>query len=186
MRFITLTLLAMWGASAAATETSLDTGTGLASWQTEQDGIQVLLTQISPDQARAFYRARGFSATATERYVVECVFMTVVRNIGDTPIRHRLADWRYVVSGQEPRAIRSKPEWERLWKQQGVNESARIAFTWAQFPATQTFTPGDWNQGMTTYQVPHGSPFDLRFVWRAGGTSHSGMLKQVRCTDDHA
>lgn len=182
MRFVTLTLLAMWGASATATEFSVDADTGLGSWQTKLKGIQVRLTQISPDQARAFYQARGFSAAATERYVTECIFMTVVRNIGDTPIRHRLADWRYVAPGQPPRTIRSKPEWEGIWKKMGVDESARIAFTWAQFPATQTFAPGDWNQGMTTYGVPRNSPFDLRFTWQAGGKIHSGILEQVRCS----
>ena len=184
MRLVTLTLLAVWGASATAAEPGVDADTGLGSWQTEHAGIQVRLTQISPDQARAFYQARGFSAAAAERYVAECVFMTVVRNIGDAPIRHRLADWRYVVAGQAPRAIRSKPEWERIWKQMGVNESARIAFSWAQIPATQTFAPGDWNQGMTTYNVPRDKPFDLRFVWRTGGKQHSGMLEQVRCADE--
>ena len=191
MRLLTLTLLAVWGtATHAATDFSVDAETGLASWQTETEGIQVRLTQISPDQARAFYQARGFSAADAERYARECVFMTVVRNIGDTPIRHRLADWRYVSAGQ-PRTIRGKAEWERLWKQQGVAESARIAFTWAQFPTAQTFAPGDWNQGMTTYSVPRGGQFDLRFAWHtlkginADGKLHRGTLEQVRCADEH-
>jgi len=185
MRLPFLTLLAVWGAAAnAGTDTSLDAETGLATWQNETGDVQVRLTQISPDQARAFYQARGFSAQAAERYAAECVFMTVVRNIGEVPIQHRLADWRYVSAGQPPRAIRSKSAWERLWKQHGVAEAARIAFNWAQFPATQTFAPGDWNQGMTTYSVPRGGQFDLRFVWRAGGKTFSGTLEQVKCADD--
>jgi hypothetical protein len=185
MRRLALTLLAVWWASAhAGTDASVDPETGLASWQTETEGIQVRLTQISPDQARAFYQARGFSPETAERYAAECVFMTVVRNIGGTPIRHRLADWRYVVAGQPPRPIRSKADWARLWKQAGVAEAARIAFNWAQFPTVQTFEPGDWNQGMTTYSVPRGGQFDLHFVWRAGGKTHSGTLEQVRCADE--
>ena len=185
MRPFILTLLAVWSATAlAGTDTGVDPETGLANWQTDTEGIQVRLTQISPDQTRAFYQARGFSAADAERYASKCVFMTVVRNIGGAPIRHRLADWRYVSAGQPARAIRSKAEWERLWKQQGVAEAARIAFTWAQFPATQTFAPGDWNQGMTTYSVPRGGQFDLHFVWRAGGKTHSGKLEQVRCADE--
>ncbi|HWR75605.1 MAG TPA: hypothetical protein VN283_00170 [Thiobacillus sp.] len=185
MRLLTLTLLAVGSAAAlAGTDTSVDADTGLATWQTETRGIQVRLTQISPDQARAFYLARGFSAAAAERYASECVFMTVVRNIGDTPIQHRLTDWRYLSAGQPPRAIRSKTAWERLWKHQGVPEAARIAFTWAQFPATQTFAPGDWNQGMTSYSVPRGGTFDLRFVWRSGAKIHTGKLEQLRCADE--
>jgi len=144
----------------------------------------VRLTQISPDQARGFYQARGFSPEAAERYARECVFMTVVRNIGERPIQHNLANWRYVSANQPPSAIRSKLAWEHLWKRQGVAESARIAFTWAQFPATQTFAPGDWNQGMTAYSVPRDVLFDLRFVWHAGGQTHSGILEQLRCADE--
>lgn len=179
MHRLALTLLAAWPLAAAAAP-SIDPDTGLATWQAEAAGVQVRLTQISPDQARGFYQARGFSAAAAERYAAECVFMTVVRNIGDTPVEHRLADWRYVYRGKA-QPIRSKTEWQRLWKRLGVSESARIAFNWAQFPATQTFAPGDWNQGMTTYRVPRGDPFDLRFAWRAGGKQHSGSLEQVRC-----
>jgi hypothetical protein len=112
--------------------------------------------------------------------------MTVVRNTGDTPIRHRLADWRYEPAGQPPRAIRGKAEWERLWKRLGIPESARIAFNWAQIPDTQTFAPGDWNQGMTSYSVPRGGRFDLRFVWRANGKTHTGKLEQVKCADENS
>jgi len=184
MRLRSLTLLALWGATASAAEPGVDPDTGLRSWQTDQAGIQVRLTQISSDQARAFYLARGFTAAAVERYVAECVFMTVVRNIGNTPIQHRLADWRYAISGQPPQAIRSKTGWERIWKKLGVNESARIAFTWAQIPATQTFAPGDWNQGMTTYSVPRDKPFDLKFVWRANGKTHAGLIEDVRCSNE--
>ncbi|MHB1213745.1 MAG: hypothetical protein ACYCY9_02055 [Thiobacillus sp.] len=184
MRFLTLTLLTAWPLVGVATERSVDAETGLATWQTETQGIQVRLTQISPDQVRGFYQARGFTAAAAERYARECVFMTVVRNIGDIPIQHRLADWRYGVAGQPSRRIRSKTEWDRIWKRQGVSEAARIAFTWAQFPATQTFAPGDWNQGMTAYRVPRGGRFDLSFVWHADGRTHSGKLEHLRCADE--
>ena len=187
MHRLTLTLLAVWGVAAqAGTDFSVDAETGLASWQAETGGIQVRLTQISPDQARAFYQARGFSPDTAERYAGECVFMTVVRNIGDMPIEHRLSDWRYESPGQPPRPIRSKTEWERIWKQLDVAEAARIAFTWAQFPTAQTFAPGDWNQGMTSYSVPRGGQFDLHFVWRAGGKNHTGKLEQVKCADENS
>jgi len=185
MRLLSLTLLAAWPLAVLATDQSVDAETGLVTWQTETLGIQVRLTQITPDQARGFYQARGFSPEAAERYAAECVFMTVVRNIGNSPIEHRLADWRYLSAGQPPRAIRSKTEWERLWEQLGVAEPARIAFAWAQFPTEQQFAPGDWNQGMTTYSVPRGSHFDLHFIWRADGKTHSGKLEQVRCANEN-
>lgn len=180
---LALTLLAVWPCVALAVDPGIDPDTGLATWQTETRGIQVRLTQISPDQARAFYRARGFAAETAERYARECVFMTVVRNIGNTPIHHRLADWRYVYAGRTL-PIRGKAAWDRLWAALGVSDAARIAFAWAQFPATQTFAPGDWNQGMTTYRVPRNGRFDLRFAWHAAGKTHTGTLEGVQCAAD--
>lgn len=119
MRLLALTLLAAWPLAGFTTEQVAAPETGLVTWQTETDGIQVRLTQISPDQTRAFYQARGFSPDAAERYARECAFMTVVRNIGEFPIRHNLANWRYVFADQPPRTIRSKVAWEHLWKRQG-------------------------------------------------------------------
>ena len=183
MRRLTLSLLLAWPPVLSADAPSLDPDTGLATWQTESRGVEVRLTQISPDQARAFYQARGFSAEAAERYAGECVFMTVVRNVGTTPVEHRLADWRYLHQGRRV-SLRSKAAWERLWQQLRVSEAARIAFNWAQFPATQTFAPGDWNQGMTSYRVGRGERFDLLFVWHAGGNTFSGTLHEVQCATD--
>lgn len=184
MRRLALILFAVWPFSATAAAPTIDPETGLATWAIETDGIQVRLTQISPDQARAFYQARGFAADAAERYARECIFMTVVRNLGDAPIAHRLADWRYATADAPERPIRSKLEWAGLWERMNVPEPARIAFDWAQFPATQTFAPGDWNQGMTTYGVPRGGRFDLRFVWSAGGRTLNGTLEGVQCAGE--
>jgi hypothetical protein len=186
MRRTALTLLAAWPIAAFATQTSVDPDTGLATWETRTQGIEVRLTQISPDQIRGFYLARGFSPEATERFARECVFMTVVRNTGDVTLLHRLANWRYVTADEPPRPLRGKAAWAYQWKRMGVPESARIAFEWAQLPTAQTYAPGDWNQGMTSYSVPRGESFDLQFVWQAGGRNFSGKLEQVRCADENA
>ena len=186
MRRLTLTLLAAWPLAALSSTPSIDAETGLATWETQTQGIEVRLTQITPDQIRGFYLARGFSPEATERFARECVFMTVVRNVGEVTLLHRLANWRYVTVGEPPRTLRGKAAWAYQWKRMGVPESARIAFEWAQLPTAQTYAPGDWNQGMTSYSVPRGETFDLQFVWQAGGRTFSGKLEQVRCADDNA
>jgi hypothetical protein len=187
MRLALLTLLAAgpFAAGADATVSSVDPESGLATWQTETRGIQVRLTQISPDQARAFYQARGFSRTSAERYASECVFMTVVRNVGDTPLDYTLAEWRYHGGGEPPRPIRGKDEWEAIWVAEGVSEPARLAFNWAQIPAEQHYAPGDWNQGMTSYRLPHGAHFDLDFVWHAGGRTLTGTLEDAQCAAEN-
>ena len=186
MRRIALTLLAAWPLAAFATQTRVDSETGLVTWETQTQGIEVRLTQITPDQIRGFYLARGFSREATERFARECVFMAVVRNVGNATLLHRLANWRYVAAGQPPRMLRGKAAWDYQWRRMGVSESARIAFEWAQLPTAQTYAPGDWNQGMTSYGVPHGGHFDLHFAWQAGGRTFSGKLEGVRCADDPA
>ena len=169
---------------AAPTETSLDPETGLATWQTESAGIQVRLTQIDPNQIRAFYQARGFSPQQLEPYAATCVFMTVVRNIGTTAIEHRLADWHYQDTPRQSRHIRSKEEWDALWTKMEVPQPARIAFTWAQFPAEQRFEPGDWNQGMTSYDLPRTARFDLTFTWQQSGDTRTGQLNNVGCANE--
>jgi len=179
-----LLAMSLWMSAAGATETSRDAETGLESWQADTHGIQVRLTQISPDQARAFYQARGFTPEQAEDYASRCVFMTVVRNIGTLPIEHRLSDWRYVVGDGPPRTLRGKAEWDAVWVRRGVAEAARIAFDWAQFPSTQTFHAGDWNQGKTTYPLPRGSRFNLIVNWHAGDAERRTTLENVRCADE--
>lgn len=49
---------------------------------------------------------------------------------------------------------------------------------------TQTFHAGDWNQGMTTYQLPRGSRFNLIVNWCAGDAGRKTTLENVRCTDE--
>ncbi|MFN3750088.1 MAG: hypothetical protein ACK4SR_01865 [Thiobacillus sp.] len=186
MRRTALTLLAAWPLAAFATQTSVDPETGLATWETRTHGIEVRLTQITPDQIRGFYQARGFPPEATERFARECVFMTVVRNVGDVTLLHRLANWRYAMAGQPLRPPRGKAAWDYQWRRLGVSESARIAFEWAQLPMAQAYAPGDWNQGMTSYSVPRGGVFDLYFAWQAGGRTHTGKLENVRCADENS
>ena len=42
-------------------------------------------------------------------------------------------------------------------------------------------TSVDWNQGMTTYAMPLGSVFNLKFQWKVNGVIHESMLEDVQC-----
>ncbi|MCU0842779.1 MAG: hypothetical protein MUC79_13830 [Thiobacillaceae bacterium] len=176
-------LLAAALASAADTRHSLDPDSGLHTWEAGADGIAVRLTQIGPDQARAFFLARGFPNADAEHYAAACVFMTVVRNTGDAPLAYNLADWRHRAGDGERRPLKLKEEWLAEWERRGLAQAARIAFAWSQFPSAQTFEPGDWNQGMTTYRLPRGTRFDLDFVWHAKGAEHAATLEGARCAE---
>ncbi len=168
-------------AAAAGTARSVDPASGLETWETQGKGLAVRLTQISPEQAQAFFEARGFPTERARHYARDCVFMTVVRNTGTTPVELDLRRWRYQPRGGEPRPLKVKEEWLSEWDARGIDPAARIGFEWSQFPTTQTFAPADWNQGMTTYALPRGARFDLIYEWQSGDKTHAGRLAGARC-----
>jgi len=169
--------------SRATIQHTVDQKTNIETWQLQDDGVEVLLIQISPDQARGFFLARGFNRVDVDYYAASCVFATVVKNQSSAPISYRLADWRYAKPGGAARKLKLKEDWLREWKQRGVSQSARIAFEWSQHPDAQTLEPNDWNQGMTTYQVPHGSRFDLIVKWKRGARNYEDTIRSIRCAD---
>ena len=169
--------------ASAKTSHVLEPESGIESWEIHTDGISLNLTQISPDQAHAFFAARGFGKEAAERYAHSCTFATVVRNEGEAAISLHVADWRALVNKQEHK-LKLEPEWQSEWEQMKLSQSARIAFKWSQFPLDQHFEKGDWGQGMTTYSLPHGTCFDLAFKWTENRKPKSGIMKGVCCAQD--
>jgi len=171
-----------WGADCRAeTRHTIDPDTGAGTWETRAHGVHLQLTQILPDQARAFYLNRGFPADAAERFATACVFMTVLRNDGAPgEVAFRLADWRVATVGGE-RPPRQVEEWMAVWQSLGLSEPARIAFRWAQFPPEQEYAPGEWNQGMLSTGLAPDARFDLVARWSVAGKTYEGKLENVRC-----
>lgn len=176
-------LAGMLSAAAQATEVShsINPETRIESWVLRHQGVEVELMQISPDQARAFFLARGFRRPDVEYYAKSCVFMTLVRNYTKNDVTYDLAEWRYAPVGQALRKLKLKDDWLREWKRRGASPSSLIAFEWSQHPTRQTLEASDWNQGMTTYQLPRGSKFDLRTKWTSQGIAHDSVIPAVRC-----
>lgn len=168
---------------AAETHHTKVTETSIESWELLDGGVRVTLTQMLPDQARAFFMARGFERGAAEAYAQACVFQTVLRNEGAKTIDLRLTDWQ-ALAGEKRVLPKLDRDWQIEWKKLGVSESGRIAFRWAQFPAEQTFEPSDWIQGMTSFALPRGSRFDLKLRWTAQGKQQENTLKGVICAHD--
>ncbi len=167
-------------AAAAQTE-KVDPDTGAATWETQAHGVTLSLTQILPDQARAFYLNRGFPPKAAEPYAIACVYMTVLRNdAAPGELSFRLADWSVQSEGQV-RAPNAVEEWMTQWRALGLTEAAQIAFRWAQFPPQQEYAVGEWNQGMLTTGLPPGSRFDLIARWTVAGKTYEGKLENVVC-----
>jgi hypothetical protein len=174
---------ALGGPPSRAEPVLIDPETGAATFETLSHGVTVSLTQLLPDQVRAFYVARGFDLDDADVFAAACVYMTVLRN--DTApgtLEFRLSDWEVRHNG----AVRSLPpldDWLAQWAARGVPDAARLAFRWAQFPAEQSYAPGEWNQGMLATDLPPGSRFDLIARWTIADQTYEGRLDDVRCTD---
>jgi hypothetical protein len=160
-----------------------DPATAAPNWQTSDRGVVLSAAHITPAQAHAFYRARGFEPDAAAHYAAACVFQIVLRNdaAGGT-LTNRLADWRIGTGAAEQRFVPLE-SWEREWARRGVAEPARIAFRWAQFPAEQQFEPGDWIMGMAALAPRPAGSFDLIYEWSIDGVSRRGTLPGLRCAD---
>jgi hypothetical protein len=172
-------------AAAAETRHTTEPESGIETWETAVHGVSLRLTQILPDQVRGFYLARGFDAESVELLAAgACVFQTVLRNESARgAIEFSLADWRIITAGGE-RPLKLEADWQKDWGKRGVPRAARTAFRYALYPAQHHYEVGDWNMGMTTYVLPLGSRFDLRFVWREGDQRREAMLSGVRCATE--
>jgi hypothetical protein len=163
------------------TRHSVAADTGLSTWEVDTRGVHLRLTQISPDQARAFMLGRGLDENSVEEFARTCVFMSVVRNDSKQPINYCLAEWRYAPKGKSAQLMLTKHDWLARWEPRKLAKPARLAFEWSQLPVEQTFAPGDWNQGMTTFELPSGSSFDVHYRWWQAGNIHEGILQNVQC-----
>ena len=177
--------------SAGETVQTTDPTTQLSTWETEAHDVHLRLTQISPEQARAFMQARGLDEKSVEEFARTCVYMTVLRNDGKAPIKFSMAEWRYVLRSatdadapeQVPQTMLGKHDWLAKWQPRRLSRSVKLAFEWSQFPFEQTFAPGDWNQGMTTFELPAGSRFDLHVRWHQNGKLREGIVRDVQCPE---
>jgi hypothetical protein len=171
------------GSPSSAEPVRVDPQTGAVTYETQAHGVHVSLTQLLPDQVRAFYVARGFDLDDADVFAEACVYMTVLRNdTASGELDFRLSDWE-VKHNAEARALPPLEDWLAQWEARGVPDSARLAFRWAQFPAEQSYAPGEWNQGMLAIGLPPGSRFDLIARWTIADKTYEGRIDDVRCTD---
>lgn len=189
LQLVTIAALGLASVSAYADESKskiqhhVDPVTSIESWVLRNDGVEIELIQISPDQARGFFLGRGFDRKDADFYAESCVLATIVRNKSPMTVSYELANWRYTAPDGVRRRLKLKDKWLQEWQQRGVSKGAQIAFEWSQHPSVQTLERNDWNQGMTTYQVAHGGMLDLTVEWNKGGKRYVDTIKGVRCAN---
>lgn len=180
-----LTLFATW--VQAEVTTGVDADAGLPYWELREPGMSVRLVQRHPDQTRAFFLARGFSATEVELIAQSCVFQTVFKNTAPVEsqglLEYDLRTWR-VHNGAQSQTLRMREDWAQIWASKDVAKPARIAFEWALFPTQQVYHPGDYNWGMSVFGLLPDSRFDLALSWQQFGTAHSARIPNIHCAAD--
>ena len=126
-------------------------------------------------------QGRGLDDKSVDEFARTCVYMTVLRNDSKAPIKYCLAEWRYITEDGFEQLMLTKHDWLARWQPRRFSKPVKLAFEWAQFPVEQTFSPGDWNQGMTTFDLPVGTRFDVLYRWWQNGKLQEGVLKNVEC-----
>lgn len=156
--------------------------TGVASWEINTQGVNFSLTQILPEQAKAFYVNRGFTLEQTESFASSCVYMTIMRNDNAAGTIHFSQNNWSVIADNKRHTMVTVDAWLQKLKDRKVNKKALLAFRWAQFPPEQEYeVGGDWNQGMLSIGLPPGSIFDLIIRWDIKGENHQTTLREVQC-----
>jgi hypothetical protein len=175
-------LVLLWQPALAgsAIEKQVNPDTGLLSWQSQGDPLQLELIQVLPDYVRAVYSSRGLPREIVDKVSSYCVFGTILHNRSEGPVAYRVADWRYITQDGERHKIRTKTEWVQEWRDMGV------AFRWSMLPDDQVFEVGDWGQGFTTIGLTPGSRFDLEYSWRVNDTTYTRTIEGVECAPAEA
>jgi hypothetical protein len=169
-------------------KTGIDEQAQLPFWEVSAPGMSLRLVQRLPIQTRAFFLARGFNKAQVERVAQSCIFQTVftnTSNLGDTPspLSYDLNNWQVMVNG-ESHSMKLREDWDRQWRAEKVKKAQRLAFEWALYPTQQSYQPGDFNWGMSSFNLVPGTRFDLKISWRQFGQSHSTLIKDMQCAED--
>ncbi|WP_455200135.1 hypothetical protein [Kaarinaea lacus] len=165
----------------------VDEDAQLPFWEWRSDTVSLRLVQRLPDQTRAFFVARGFNKEHAERIAQSCIFQTVYKNVASATsqriIKYDLTKWK-ITSNGKVQSLKTREVWEQEWNEAKVPASAKIAFSWSLIPTQQSYQPQDYNWGMTSYNLPPGTRFDLKMVWTQQGIEHSGIIRNIECAPD--
>ena len=171
----------------AEVRTGIDADVQLPFWELRVPGMTLRLVQRLPDQTRAFFMARGFSAAQAEQIAQSCVFQTIYKNTAQASsplvIEYDLTQWQVAHNGKIGQ-LKVREIWRTQWQQQQILPAAAIAFEWSLLPTRQTYKANDYNWGMTSFNLPPGSHFDLRLRWRENGVAKSAQMEHLECAAD--
>lgn len=166
----------------------IDDATGLQTWEWTDGKSQFTFNQRVPDQARAFFQARGFTSVQSEPIAQNCFFQIIIRNLAnnDNPMVLDLEQWQVIEKNGATHPPRLEQHWRQQLQEMKVTKAAGIAFRWALFPTHQSFQPGDWNMGLITMGTAPGKPFSLNITWKEQDTPRQVRINDMRCGSDRS
>ncbi len=168
-------------------QTGIDPEATLPYWQISNRGMSLRLVQRLPDQTRGYFLARGFAEKEADLIAKSCVFQTVFKNESNknqpSPLEYNLHDWAVSVGGRQ-QGLKLREDWQREWQKRKIPKAAQVAFEWSLYPTRQVYKPGDYNWGMSIFNLAPGTKFDLKVVWRQYGKRHTAIIKDMQCAAD--
>jgi len=180
-----MTLLAV---GAAVISQGLDEQAKFPYWQITNDWVSIRLVQRLPDQTRGYFQARGFSPEDADLIARQCVFQTIIKNEkaqnrGSGLVAYNLREW-VVYSAGRSQGLKTREDWRKEWKARSASPAAQLAFEWSLLPTQQVYQPGDYNWGMSVYNLAPGSTFDLDVAWYQRGEKQVARIRNIRCAPD--
>lgn len=171
----------------AEVTTGIDVDAQLPYWEYTNGSMSIRLVQRLPIQSRAYFLARGFSPSQAERIAQSCVFQTVFKNNSHltTPatLKYNLRDWVVTHHGKT-QGLKTREDWAKEWQAEHVKIAAQIAFEWSLYPTQQEYKAGDYNWGMSIFNLKPGSKFDLKLSWQQFSKTYTTQIKNIECAPD--
>ena len=187
VRLITFLLCCFSLNTFATVLSGTDADAKLPFWEWRSENVLIRLVQRLPDQSRAYFMARNFTAEQAELIAQSCVFQTIFKNIAPPDqkkvISYDLSEWGVKSAGRKQGLV-TREAWQTTWKTKNVTQAARIAFEWSLMPTRHHYQPGDFNWGMTLYGLPPGTRFDLQLVWYENDERKMVAIPDVECAAD--
>ena len=167
--------------------TGTDAEAQLPFWELRVPGMSLRLVQRLPDQTRAYFMGRGFTAVQAEQIAQSCIFQTIYKNTASAGspmvIKYDLQQWQVEHDGKVGK-LKVREDWHGQWQQQKIPPAAAIAFEWSLLPTRQTYKANDYNWGMTSFNLAPGSRFDLQLRWQENGVAKSARMENLECAAD--
>lgn len=167
--------------------TGKDEQSKLPYWQIDDGGISLRLVQRLPDQTRALYMRLGFSNADAETIALRCAFQTIFKNtsqqVKPSALRYDLREWVVHIDNQK-HGLSVREDWEQEWLKKAIPDAARRNFSWGLVPTEMQYEPGDYNWGMTFYNLKPGSVFNLMVVWHQYGEMKTYTIENLQCAPD--